>query len=157
MRDLEVFRIPLDGFSLEKIDINNKEHIKTIKGLRDRTAKKMCYDIGGDIQKIKSGRDEGNRFLVKSDSDFIGYMYISNNHSDVRVLSMIIQKKLRGRGYGKIILTGVSDYLLKSGMASSIRMYIKDENIPSAKMALGCGFERERSPIPYTSSYFRKK
>ena len=157
MRDLEVFRIPLDGFSLERVDINNRDHIRVIKGLRDRTAKKMCFDVRDDIKKMKSGRDVGNRFLVKSDDDYLGYMYISNDHNNERVLSMIVNKKLRGRGYGKIILTGVSDYLLKSGMASSIRMYIKDENIPSAKMALGCGFERERSPIPYTSSYFRKK
>lgn len=157
MRDLEVFRIPLDGFSLERVDINNRDHIRVIKGLRDRTAKKMCFDVRDDIKKMKSGRDVGNRFLVKSDDDYLGYMYISNDHNNERVLSMIVNKKLRGKGYGKIILTGVSDYLLKSGMASSIRMYIKDENIPSAKMALGCGFERERSPIPYTSSYFRKK
>lgn len=51
MRDLEVFRIPLDGFSLEKVDINNRDHVRVIKGLRDRTAKRMCFDVRDDIKK----------------------------------------------------------------------------------------------------------
>lgn len=156
MRDLEVFRIPLDGFSLEKVDINNRDHVRVIKGLRDRTAKRMCFDVRDDIKKMKSGRDVGNRFLVKSDDDYLGYMYISNDHNNERVLSMIVQEKLRGKGYGEIILTGVSDYLLKSGIASSIRLYIKNENIQSTRMALACGFSKDESQISGTSSYSRR-
>ncbi len=156
MRDLNVFRIPLDGFSLERVDINNRDHIRVIKGLRDRTAKKMCFDVRDDIKKMKSGRDVGNRFLVKSDDDYLGYMYISNDHNNERVLSMIVNKKLRGKGYGKVILTGVSDYLLKSGIASSVRLYIKNENIQSTRMALACGFSKDESQISGTSSYSRR-
>lgn len=156
MRDLEVFRIPLDGFSLEKVDIDNRDHVRVIKGLRDRTAKRMCFDIRDDIKKMKSGRDVGNRFLVKSDDDYLGYMYVSNDHNNERVLSMIVQEKLRGKGYGKVILTGVSDYLLKSGIASSVRLYIKNENIQSTRMSLACGFSKDESQISGTSSYSRR-
>ena len=157
MRDLEVFKIPFDNFSLERIDINNKKHIKAIRGLRDRKARRMCFDIGEDIQRIKKGKEIGNRFLVNSNDNYIGYMYISNDHDGERILSMIVQEKLRGKGYGKIILTGVSDYLLKNGIASSIRLYIKNKNVESSRMALSCGFEKTESQISGTSSYFRKK
>ena len=156
MRDLNVFRIPLDGFSLERVDISNKDHVKVIKGLRDRTAKRRCFDVRDDIKKMKSGRDVGNRFLVKSDDDYLGYMYISNDHNNERVLSMIVQEKLRGKGYGKLLLTSVSDYLLKNGIASSIRLYIKNGNIQSTRVALACGFTKDESQISGTSSYSRR-
>lgn len=157
MRDLEVFRIPLGKFTLERIDINNKSHIKAIKSLRDRKAKNMCFDVLEDIKKIKKGQETGNTFLVKFADNYAGYVYISNDHDSERTVSMIVQKKLRGSGYGKIILTGVSDYLLKSGIASSVRLYIKNKNVESSKMALSCGFDKDNDLTSDTSSFLRRK
>ena len=145
MRDLEVFKIPLDDFTLERIDVTNKKHIRAVRGLRDRTAKKMCFDIKQDVINIKKHVEEGNSFLVRNEDGYFGYVWISNEKNDQRSMSMIIDRKLRNKGYGRMVLTGVTDYLFEHCLASAVRVYIKKKNIPSSKMAQKCGFIKDNN------------
>lgn len=146
MSDLEFFELPLGNIKLERLDVWNKRHIKAVRGLRDINAKKFCYDLKGTVEDEKSGRGHcGNSFLVKDkeSDEYVGYIYISNEHpGNERVLSYIIQKKMRGMGYGKIILTMVSDFLFEYGLADKLTLYINKDNIPGIKLATGSGFKR---------------
>ena len=45
MRDLNIYDIPLGEVRLERIDVKNKEHKKTISKLRDFEAKRMMFDV----------------------------------------------------------------------------------------------------------------
>lgn len=147
MRDLELFTIVVDDMKLERIDILNKKHIKALKGLRDFKARKMCYDVKQDISTAKKGGSNGNNFLVNKDDQYIGYMHISNDYNGERVLSYIVQKKMRGKGFGKVMLTSVSDYLLDNGLASSVSLFVKHKNLSGNLLAQSCGFEKVESNV----------
>lgn len=147
MRDLEIFTIILDDIKLERMDILNKKHIKALKGLRDFKARKMCYDVKQDIHAAKKGSSDGNNFLVKKDEQYIGYMHISNNYNGKRVLSYIVQKNMRGQGYGKIMLSNVSDYLLDNDLASSVSLFVKHKNLSGNMLAKSCGFKKVDSNV----------
>lgn len=158
MRDLEFFELPLGKITLERFDVYNERHMKAIDGLRDFSAKRLCYDLKQDVYAAKRGSLAGNSFLVKNDEDdYFGYMHISNDHDGERVLSCIVQKEMRGKGYGKIILTSVSDYLLNSGIASSLKLYIKPQNVASAKVAVSCGFEANLNSAGENSGIYSRK
>ena len=142
MEDLEVFTIILDDIKLEKIDVWDKKHIKALKGLRDMKARKMCYDVKQDIRAAKKGNPFGNNFLVKKDDEYFGYMHISQDFDGERVLSYIVQKEMRGKGFGKVMLTSVSNYLLNNGIASSVSLYVMRDNMSGNMLARSCGFEK---------------
>lgn len=52
---------------------------------------------------------------------------------------------MRGKGMGKIMLTSVSDYLLNSGLASSVLLFVKRNNVSGNMLARSCGFEKKES------------
>lgn len=145
MRDLEFFELPLGPIKLERLDVWNEKHIKTVRKLRDFEARIMCYDLKGLVDDEKHNREEsGNPFLVKdSELDkYIGYMYISNRHvNGERVLSYIVNKKLRNKGYGKVMLTNVTRFLFDENLADRVELYIRDANVVSKHVAVSCGFE----------------
>lgn len=161
MRDLEFFELPLGSLKLERLDVWNEKHVKVTRGLRDLTARTMCYDLKGLVDDQRHYRDgSGNYFLVKDKekNDYVGYMCISNRHvGGERVLSYIVQKKLRNMGYGKIMLTSVSDFLLEHDLANEIQLFIKKENVPSVSVATSCGFERVRPTMGHMEKFSKKR
>lgn len=157
MRDLNIYKLPLESITLEQIDIFNKQHIKAIKGLRDIEARRMCYDLKQDIYYGKRGTLIGNNFLLRKDNNYIGYLFISNEWDGCRTLSYIINKKMRGRWLGTIVLTSVSDYLLNNGFATSIELNVKHKNIAGNLLALKCGFIKKGSSGCEVENYFKKK
>ena len=162
MRDLEFFEIPLGDIKLERLDICNKNHIKATRGLRDLKARVMCYDVKGFLRKGKHNLDiNGNPFLVKDNNSscYVGYMYISNGYpGNVRVLSYIVNKKLRNRGYGKMMLTSVSDFLFECGLADKVELYIRKGNPASKRVALNCKFNYSNSgSSEHVEKFTRKK
>ena len=145
MKDLEFFEVPLGPIKLERLNVCDEKHIKAVCKLRDFQARTMCYDLKGLVDDMKrSGDSSGNPFLVKDNAldAFIGYMYISNRHiGGERVLSYIVNKRLRNKGYGKIMLTSVTDFLFDEELASGVELYIRDANVASKHVAVSCGFE----------------
>lgn len=159
MEDLDIYSIPLEKIKLERMDVWNKKHVKALKGLRDATAKKMCYDVKSKIRDAKKEGLSGNDFLVRNNENdnYFGYVHISNEHNGVRTLSYIVSKKLRGQGIGKIILTGVSDYLLENGLATTVSLCVKKENLVGMRLVESCGFEKRESVFDIVDLYSRRK
>ena len=156
MGDLNIFEIPLGDITLEKLDITNDKHLKTMEDMRDYTAMEMCYDVLLDVNAAALGKEE-NSFLVKNEEGYFGYVNISDDKDGDRILCYIVQEKLRGMGLGKIMLTSVSDYLINNGIASSVRLYINKKNSAGAGLAVSCGFERKGIVNTDMINYSKKK
>lgn len=158
MRDLQVYQIPLEGITLERIDPTRKEHKKAISKMRDIHTRKMMYDVKQILNEAKKNKESGNSYLVKTSEKYIGCIWISNLKENQRGISMMIEKKMQNQGYGKIILNSVSEYLFHEKLADSLVVYIKDKNKNSIHMANSCGFE-ESGKLDNTNTiiYERKK
>lgn len=63
---------------------------------------------------------------------------------------------MRGQGYGKIILTGISEYLLNNKLASSLKLYINKNNLPSIHVAESCDFVYEGTDRDDRCAFSRK-
>ena len=147
----------LENLTLERLDIWNKVHREVVNGLRDATAKEMCYDIMIDVDNdMEVKNSAGNLFLAKNNDGYFGYIKISNVWNDEIVLASVIQEKLRGQGLGKVLLTSVSDYLLNNGDASSIKLYVKHKNDVCIGLVEGCGFEKVCDSSKDVSIYCKK-
>lgn len=158
MGDLKVFEIPLEKITLVRVDINNQIHKNIMNSMRDYMAREMCYDVHLDVEALEKKNYAGrNCFLVKNDEDYFGYMHISDDYQGERTLAYIVQEKLRGKGLGKVMLTSVSDYLLDSGIADSVNLYIDRRNSVGRKLAISCGFERRANIGVTMCEYSRKK
>ena len=156
MRDLKVYEIPLEKVTLERINPTNKRHKKAIFRMRDYKAKKMMYDVKYIFEDAIKNKEIGNSFLLKDKGNYIGYIYISNQRGDERGISYMIEKSVRNKGYGKIVLTSVSDYLFKEGLANSLVLYIKDKNKSSINVAEKCGFNRNGTLSNTKTSIYKK-
>ena len=156
MGDLNIFEIPLGDITLEKLDVTNEKHLKAIDTMRDYTAMEMCYDVQIDVNSAVAGREE-NSFLAKNSDGYFGYVNISDDREGDRILCYIVQEKLRGKGLGKIMLTSVSDYLINSSLASSVKLYINKKNLAGIGLAVSCGFEREGIVNTDMINYSKKK
>ena len=139
MGDLKVNKIPLGKITLEKVNLHRNCHIKALDSMRDKTAVDMCYDVYEDM---KQDQLYGNSFLVKGDSQYIGYMYVSDMYDGERILAYIVNEKLRGKGLGKVMLTSVSEYLFKCADTKILKLYVNKENTPGVNLAISCGFSK---------------
>ena len=158
MRDLNIYNIPLGEINLERIDISSREHKKAISKLRDFEAKKMMFDVKQTVNLIKNNREVGNSYLIKKNKDYIGYIYISNvDNNEGRVISMMIERSVRNKGYGKIVLNSISTYLFEKDLAKSIFVYIKDKNTKSKAMVNSCGYSLIDKMDNKTGIYERKR
>lgn len=145
MGDLNIYNLSFKDITLEKLDVNSPVHISVMESMRDYTATEMCYDVLRDVEAEKENRSSRNCFLAKNSNGYFGYINISDDREGDRILCYIIQEKLRGMGLGKVLLSYVSDYLLDSNIASSVKMYISRKNVASINVASFCGFEPKGS------------
>lgn len=145
MGDLNIYELSFKDITLEKLDVNSTVHIDIMESMRDYTATEMCYDVLRDVEAEKENRSSRNCFLARNENGYFGYINISDDRDGDRIVCYIIQEKLRGIGLGKVLLSYVSDYLLDSSIASSVKMYISRKNVASVNVASFCGFE----PINY--------
>ncbi len=145
MKKLEIYQIPIgNNITLEKINPKNKEHRSFIKEMRDFQGRKGMFDIKYEIKRIENNKNIGTSYFIKKEDKHIGYLYLSDHNiaQDEKeiVLSMLISKKMRGMGYGKIVLKSVSEYLLNEDSIGRITVYVKDKNQASKKMVEACDF-----------------
>ena len=158
MGDLRIGRIPLESITLERMDYHNNKHIKAIGAMRDRTAVEMCYDVQREIDAQKMGvASFGNHFLVKNNDQYFGYMFISDDYDGERVLSYIVAESVRGKGFGKIMLTSVSKYLFDCCDTNVLKLYINKRNVVGQRLAVGCGFEKTGVSDDTLCGYDRRK
>lgn len=154
MGDLKVNKIPLDKITLEKVNLHRNCHIKAMDSMRDKTAVDMCYDVYEDM---KQDQLYGNSFLVKGDSKYIGYMYVSDEYDGERILAYIINEKLRGKGLGKVMLTSVSEYLFEHGNTRTLKLYINKDNVAGINLAVSCGFSKTSVSDGILCGYDKKR
>lgn len=96
--------------------------------------------------------------MIKKNKDYIGYIYISNvDNNEGRAISMMIERSVRNKGYGKIVLNSISTYLFEKDLAKSIFVYIKDKNTKSKAMASSCGYSLIDKMDNNTGIYERKR
>lgn len=157
MGDLKIFEIPLENMTLIKFNVYDDKHMNILEEFRDPLAMAMCYDVRVDLERSYVN-DQKNIFLVKNDADdYFGYMRISEDMDGERILCYIVQEKFRGKGLGKVMLANVSDYLLDSNLASSLKLYINKSNYISANLAMQCGFEKGHYVGGDMIDYYRSK
>lgn len=161
MTKLKIYNLALGhDMVLEKVDPNNPNHKNAIKEMGDFQGKRMMFDVKQEIKKIKKNRNTGDSLLIRKGEKYIGYLYMSNDNilqdeSEV-VLSMLINKKMRGMGYGKIVLKNISDYLLKDDNINRVTVFIKNKNVASRKMAEACDFTEAPTQILENTTIYRR-
>lgn len=78
----------------------------------------MMFDVKQTVNLIKNNREVGNSYLIKKNKDYIGYIYISNvDNNEDWAISMMIERSVRNKGYGKIVLNSISTYLFEKDLA----------------------------------------
>lgn len=143
MNDLDSVDLSFGNFKLEKLDVWNEEHIEFLRELRDEQAVEMCHDVMDIVMTEKELKYCcRNLFLATNEDGYFGYMYISNDIEGERELAYIIQEKVRGKGLGTILVTSVSDFLLESYLAYSLKLCVRPDNEAGIKLATRCGFMR---------------
>lgn len=143
MSDLNINIIPMGEYVLEKVQPDNIDHYKAIKKLRDYTAKKQAFDLKYQLDLMKQNKSVGNNYLITDVKHYLGFLYVSPLDNGERVLSIIINRRLRNKGLGTIIIDSISNYLLDYDYAAVLRMNINKDNEASIKMASKCGYVKE--------------
>ena len=69
----------------------------------------------------------------------------------------MIEKTVRNKGYGKIVLNSISEYLFEQNLADTLVLYIKNKNKPSISVAESCNFKYDSNLTKDTAIYKRNK
>ena len=150
---LKIGNLQFNSFSLIKLDKFNMNHRYFINKMsRDNTINDNLWDLKNSFKN-----KDCTHFLIKGNSDYIGYLSLTDTYYDRYTnLSLGISKEFRSQGYGKEILTKVSDYLLNNNFVNAIELDIENDNIASIKSAEKSGFVLENK-FSGNSRYIKKR
>lgn len=95
-------------------------------------------------------------FIAESGGQAIGQIRLSN-HDDVFLISYLIAKEYRGKGFGTKILTEVENELKKDRDNLKLAGEVKKDNIASQKAFVSAGYEcvEEEHHYTYTKTLYR--
>lgn len=79
-------------------------------------------------------------YVVCLNDKFIGYVFISKRVNDEIFLEYSIVNEFRGKGYGKLVLSEVSEYLFSNYNIKSISLDIDPSNIASVMTAVSAHY-----------------
>lgn len=79
-------------------------------------------------------------YVVCLNDIFIGYVFISKRVNDEIFVEYSIVNEFRGKGYGKLVLSEVSEYLFNNYNIKSISLDIEPSNIASIMTAVSVGY-----------------
>lgn len=85
----------------------------------------------------------GHSFLVSHSGTLIGYLNIGHYNKEEKCvyLRTAIDKNQRGQGYGKLLLSEITEYIFQNySEVLNIRLKIAKDNIPSLMTANACGY-----------------
>lgn len=137
--------IKLQTLTLHTFESNNKDNLDFLKELiNDESIKKWFTGLAGGLLINKNKEFFGYSFFVKDNSEFIGYVNIGNYNKNEKsvYLRAAISKNKRGKGYGKTLLSEITEYIFANFKAvESIRLKIDKENTTSLMTANACGYE----------------
>lgn len=149
-----------DTLILEPVDPYNQDHILFIKQMNDfRVKYKYLWNLKKELHKIRKNpyRHPGTSYLMKHNHIYEGYLWMSDIDIEEQAvtLSYGIQKKMRNHGLGTYFISSISEYLLYTGIALHVDMWIKKKNTSSQKVAEHCGFDlysQQKYQIQYRKS-----
>ena len=133
--------LTLNNFIYDK---NNLENLHFLRKLtNDEDVKKRIQGLS-NILSNKDNSFFGQGFIVKDNNIYVGYVHIGNFNKNEKCVYLIaaIDKDLRGKSYGKILLNEITEYIFKNyPEITNIRLKIDKDNIPSLKVADACGYK----------------
>lgn len=124
-----------------KLDRYNINYESLKKEFDNDSKSKFIHDVSRRLIS-SSALDENllrEAYVVLDDGIPIGYVYISGNSNDEVYVEISILKSQRKKGYGKRILTEVSDYLFEKNIRI-VKVNIEPSNIGSINMVDSCDF-----------------
>lgn len=137
--------IQLETLSLYIIDKKNKLDLEFVKKLfHNEDIKKWVHGISNVLNDNINGDFFGHGFIIKDGETYIGYVGIGEYYSDEKCVYLRygIDKEVVGNGYGKKILSEITEYtFLNYPDVEKIKLKIDRANIPSLKTANSCGYK----------------
>ena len=126
-------RLVFDEFALEQVDLKYKKHELFIERLiHDRSIQKELFIDKEQFDSInRSDILSNNSFIVKMDDIPVGYIETSLISNGNVSLSIGVEKSFRNEGYGTLIISYLSDYLLGRDDSNRINVLV---NITKSKI-----------------------
>lgn len=111
------------------------DNSKYVKQVEERLNKKISNTV------------LGNGFLVKLQDKIIGYVYFSPISNYRLYLEYSVLKSERKKGYGKLILNEVTNYVIQNYNIKQIMLDIDRSNLASMNTAISCGYNYDDDTI----------
>lgn len=136
----------MNRICMESIDLvtYDDELYKSFKDklVLENTNLKFISQVGERLENSKFQNDGlfQTAYVVLMGEEAVGYVYFSAVRNDEVFLELEVDSEHRGKGYGKLILNEVSDYLFNNCNIKSIMLDIDPSNEKSIRTAESCGF-----------------
>lgn len=135
--------IQLENIMLSIYDESNIKQDEVLNKFEGESKSNYIHDIKERIKNSVNKKsfpfDIG--YFISVNNEIVGYIFISKNISDEVFLEYSVLKEKRGKGYAKIILSEVSNYLMNEYNIKCLVLDIDPSNIASIKTALNAGYE----------------
>ena len=137
-------RLVFDEFALEQVDLKYKKHELFIERLmHDRSIQKELFiDKEQFVNFSRTDLLSNNSFIVKIDDIPVGYIETSLISNGNVSLSIGVEKSFRNEGYGTLIISYLSDYLLGRDDIDRISCVISRNNYASIALFEKCGYDK---------------
>lgn len=132
-----------DVLLLDTFDSNNEEHKWLLEQFNNASHSKFISKISDRLMLNGSQKffPFDTAFVVSLFSgEIIGYVFISSIRNDEVYLESSILKEKRGKKYGSLILSSVTDYLFENYNIKEIALDIDASNEASIRTAVSCGY-----------------
>ena len=138
-------KISLQDLDLVIFNKDNTEHIKFLKQLiHDKSILERFQGITNGLLHNHGDSFFDRGFFVSYQDMLIGYVKIGefNDREKCVTLRYAIISTERGRGYGKLLLSEITNYIFANyDKVESIRLKIANDNKASLGAANACGFK----------------
>lgn len=132
----------LDNIKLCFYDEKIVEHKELLLEFEGNSKSEYIHDIKERLIDGKNKKDIpfDVGYVVCLNDKFIGYAFISKRIKDEIFLEYSIVNEFRGKGYGKLVLGEVSEYLFSNYNIKNISLDIEPSNVASVMTAVGVGY-----------------
>lgn len=161
--------IELNTIHLEHFNSKNEEHILTKNELlHGKSFSKYIKQIEERLVNNKKEIFElDSAYLVYLSNQIIGYLFVSDIQKYKIYIEYSILNKHRKKGFGKLLLSEITDYILENYEVKEIALDIDVSNLPSINLAESCGYYLEdefdkntsmnSKEFTYINPYFKQK
>lgn len=135
-------QIDLGDFSLDTFDQSIPGHKDLLTNFKDGSHSKFISMIDNRLELLNKQKSFpfDTAFVITSNSELFGYIFISSVRNDEVYLELSLLKEKRGKGYGKLILGLVTDYLFEHYNIRNLALDIDISNNASMNTAIAEGY-----------------